>query len=59
VAFAATPNSPRVDYCGQPALDYRVEAHGDGYLSIGALTFFLQKTFGGNKRARVPHSEHA
>lgn len=48
VAFAASPNSPPVTYCGGPALDFRVEAHGDGYSSVGTLTFFLQKTFGGN-----------
>jgi hypothetical protein len=34
-------------YCGGPTRDYRVEAHGDGYSSLGALAFFLQKTFGG------------
>jgi hypothetical protein len=44
VAFAATPNSPPVAYCGGPALDYKIEAHGDGYSSLGALAFFLQKT---------------
>jgi hypothetical protein len=44
VAFAATPNSPAVAYCGGPALDFKVEAHGDGYSSLGALAFFLQKT---------------
>jgi hypothetical protein len=47
VAFAATANSPPVAYCGGPALDYKVEAHGDGYSSLGALVFFLQKTIGG------------
>ena len=47
VAFAATPNSaPPVAYCGEPALDFKVEAHGDGYSTLGALTFFLQKTVG-------------
>jgi hypothetical protein len=25
-------------------VDFKVEAHGDGYSSLGALTFFLQKT---------------
>jgi hypothetical protein len=44
VAFAATPNSPPVAYCGGPALDFKVEAHGNGYSSFGALAFFLQKT---------------
>ena len=44
VAFAATANSPPVAYCGGPALDFKVEAHGDGYSSLGALAFFLQKT---------------
>jgi hypothetical protein len=46
VAFAAGPNTPPVSYCGGPALDFKVEAHGDGYSSVGALTFFLQKTIG-------------
>ncbi len=48
VAFVATANSPPVAYCGGPALAFKVEAHGDGYSSLGALTFFLQKTFGGS-----------
>jgi len=48
VAFVATPNSGHAAYCDGPALDYGVEAHGDGYSSLGALTFFLRKTFGGN-----------
>ena len=29
VAFAAMLNSPPVAYCGQRALDYKLEAHGD------------------------------
>jgi hypothetical protein len=48
VAFAATLNSPPVAYCGEPARAYKVEAHGDGYSSLGAMAFFLQKTFGEN-----------
>ena len=59
VAFAATANSPPVAYCGGPALDFKVEAHGDGYSSLGALAFFLQKTFGGNVGRGVSHSDHA
>jgi hypothetical protein len=48
VAFAATLNSPPVACCGEPALPFKVEAHGDGYSSLGALAFFLQKTVDGN-----------
>ena len=44
VAFAATLNSPPVAYYGEPALAFKVEAHGDGYSSLGPLAFFLQKT---------------
>ena len=44
VAFAFTPNSPPVAYCGPPTFDFKVEAHGDGYSSLGPLSFFLQKT---------------
>ena len=48
MAFAASPNSsPPVMYCDGGALEFNVEAHGDGYSSLGALPFFLQKTFGG------------
>jgi hypothetical protein len=46
VAFAASPNSPPVAYCGGQPLPFKVEAHGNGYSSLGALTFFLQKTVG-------------
>ena len=45
VAFAATPNSPPVAYCGGPALDFKVEAHGNGYSSFGALAFFVAQTY--------------
>jgi hypothetical protein len=40
-----TPNPPPVAYCGGPALGFKVEAHGDGFSSLGALApLFLQKT---------------
>ena len=44
VAFAGTPNSPPVAFCGGQPLEFKVEAHGDGYSSLGSLAFFLQKT---------------
>jgi hypothetical protein len=34
VSFAASPNSPPVAYWGGEALDFKVEAHGDGYSSL-------------------------
>ena len=46
MAFAPSPNSSLVAYCGGPALAFKVEAHGNGYSSLGALAFFLQKTIG-------------
>jgi hypothetical protein len=48
VSLAASSNSPPVAYCSRPALDFNVEAHGNGYSSLGTSTFFLQKSFGGN-----------
>jgi hypothetical protein len=47
VAFSSTPNSGNVAYCGGTALPTAVEAHGDGYSTLGPLSFSLQKTSGG------------
>ena len=47
VAFAASANTGNVAYCGGTALPVAVEAHGDGYSTVGPLGFSLQKTFGG------------
>jgi hypothetical protein len=49
VAFASTPNTgtPPVTYCGGAPLLSVVEAHGDGYSTLGPLGFSLQKTAGG------------
>jgi hypothetical protein len=49
VAASATFNAGSVAYCGGPAYDVIVEAHGDGFSSLGALSLTLFKTlqFGG------------
>lgn len=47
VSYSATPNTTNVAYCGGPALPVAVEAHGDGFSTLGALAFLLQKTLGG------------
>ena len=43
VAFSGTLNTGNVAYCGGTALPVAVEAHGDGYSSLGPLAFSLQK----------------
>jgi len=45
VTYAATPNTGGVSYCDptRTVLPVAVEAHGDGFTSLGALSFFLQK----------------
>ena len=47
VAFSSTPNIGHLTYCGGTALPIAVEAHGDGFSTLGALAFSLQKTSGG------------
>ena len=47
VAFSATPNTGNVAYCGGTPLTGAIEAHGDGFSTLGALGFSLQKTGGG------------
>jgi hypothetical protein len=47
VAFSGTPNTDNVAYCGGTAGPIGIEAHGDGFSTLGALTFSLQKTQSG------------
>ena len=47
VAFSSTPNTDNVTYCGGTPLTNAIEAHGDGFSTLGALAFSLQKTGGG------------
>jgi hypothetical protein len=47
VTYAATPNTGNVAYCGGTPLPVAVEAHGDGYSTLGPLGFSLRKTLGG------------
>jgi len=46
VAYSATLNTAAVSYCGAPSLPLVVEAHGNGFTSLGALAFTLFKTLG-------------
>ena len=41
VAYSATPNTGMVTYCGGAPLPVKVEAHGDGFSTLGALSFLL------------------
>lgn len=47
VAFSSTPNTGNVAYCGGTPLTNAIEAHGDGFSTLGALGFSLQKTGAG------------
>jgi hypothetical protein len=47
VAFSATPNTGNVAYCGGAPGPIAIEAHGDGFSTLGALGFSLQKTQAG------------
>ena len=44
VAFSGTPNTGNVAYCGGTAGTVAIEAHGDGYTTVGPLSFSLLKT---------------
>ena len=44
VSASATSNVENMAYCGGPAYNVVVEAHGDGYSSLGALSLSLMKT---------------
>jgi hypothetical protein len=47
VAFSGTPNTDNVAYCGGTPGPTAIEAHGDGFSTLGALAFSLQKTQAG------------
>jgi len=47
VAFTASPNSANTAYCGGTPGPIAIEAHGDGFSTLGALVFSLQKTQSG------------
>jgi hypothetical protein len=44
VAFSGMPNTAGVSFCGGTPSGVVVEAHGNGYSTLGALSFSLQKT---------------
>lgn len=44
VTGVATPNTDHLSFCGGSPLDVAGEIHGNGFTSLGALSFFLQKT---------------
>jgi hypothetical protein len=43
-AASVTPNTGNVIYCEGPLLNLAVEAHGNGYSTLGPLSFSLLKT---------------
>lgn len=47
VAFSATPNTANTAYCGGASGPIAIEAHGDGFSTLGALALSLQKTESG------------
>jgi hypothetical protein len=47
VAFTATSNTSDVAYCGGTPGPIVIEAHGDGFSTLGALAFSLHKTQAG------------
>ena len=47
VAFAGSPNVDNVSYCGGTADPTVIEAHGNGFSTVGPLAFSLQKTQAG------------
>jgi hypothetical protein len=47
VAFSGMPNTAGVSFCGGTPSGVVVEAHGNGYSTLGALSFSLQKTIVG------------
>lgn len=62
VAFSATPNTDNVVYCGGTPGPVAIEAHGDGFSTLGALTFSLEKTqagplFHGCLTLTTPHGD--
>ena len=62
VAFSATPNADNSAYCGGTPGPVAIEAHGDGFSTLGALAFSLQKTeagalFHGCLTLTTPHGD--
>ncbi len=47
VAFSGTPNTGNVVYCGGTPGTIAIEAHGNGFSTVGALAFSLKKTQAG------------
>lgn len=47
VAFSVMPNTTSASFCGGTPSGVVVEAHGNGYSTLGALSFSLQKTIVG------------
>jgi hypothetical protein len=47
VAFSGSPNTDNVTYCGGTAGPIAIEAHGNGFSTLGGLAFSLQKTQAG------------
>jgi hypothetical protein len=47
VAFSVMPNTSGEAFCGGTPAGIVVEAHGNGYSTLGALSFSLQKTIVG------------
>lgn len=47
VAFSGTPNTTGLSFCGGAPSGVVVEAHGNGYSTLGALSFSLEKTIVG------------
>ena len=43
VAFSATPNTGTVAYCGGTPGPVAIEAHGDGFSTLGALAFRFKR----------------
>jgi hypothetical protein len=58
VGLSVTPNSSPISYCGGPALDLKVEGHGSGFSSLGALAFSQQDNFS-RGHARLSHAQYS
>ena len=59
VAYSGRPNTTAVSYCGATGRASRIEAHGNGSTSLGALAFTLFKTVGGGGVARLSHVDRS
>jgi hypothetical protein len=47
VAFSGTPNTANTAYCDGTPGPIKIEAHGDGFSTLGALALSLEKTQSG------------